>query len=209
MRSPSSASPTSKCPPPPSASGARSPATATPLTRAQPGEAVGAPFFAADPVMREEEPVRVVFLLDRQQSRIVWAPIRGLPLLLEEVALCEIGTSPRRDLFELAHRFADPASITAIQIEVWLVTGKPGESRRVFAGDDREHEGDEHVRVHRRVPGGGRRLFRSSGESLLEMELDRPMPAGGEQRVREGISPARLEQRSGQPKRLEAGDKMA
>jgi hypothetical protein len=45
------------------------------------------------------------------------------------------------------------ASMPAIQIEVRLMTGKPGKSRRVFAAEDREREGAEHIRVHRRVLG--------------------------------------------------------
>jgi hypothetical protein len=41
------------------------------------------------------------------------------------------------------------------------------------------------------------------------MEFDRPMPGGGKQCVGERAAPVRLQQRSGQPKRLEAGKKMA
>src|SRR5437764_447402 len=135
-RSPSSASPTSRCRRRPNACGAPFTATATPLAPAQPGEAVGAPVFAANPVMHEEEAVGVVFLLDGQQSRIVRAPIGGLPVGLEEVAFGKIRARPRCHAFQLVHRFADRASISAIHLEVRPMTRNPGKSgsQRLRAG---------------------------------------------------------------------------
>src|SRR5947207_7829803 len=115
--------------------------------------------------------------------------MRGLPIALEEIAFGKITARSRRHAFQLAHRFADRASLSTIDLEVRLMTGEPGKSRRVFAGDDREREGADHVRVHRRVPRGRYCFFRSSGQLLLEMELDWPMPGGGEQGVRERAAP--------------------
>ena len=62
----------------------------------QPGEAIGAPFFAADAVVDDEKTRGVVFLLDREQLRIVGGPVGALPFALEEAAFRDITALVRR-----------------------------------------------------------------------------------------------------------------
>ena len=62
----------------------------------EPREAIGAPFFAADAVVDEEKSRRIVFLLYREQPRIVWAPIGALPFALKEAAFRDVGARVRR-----------------------------------------------------------------------------------------------------------------
>src|SRR4051812_18577936 len=56
-----------------------------------PRKAVGAPILAADAMVREEESVGIVSVLDRPQPRVVGAPEGALPVLLKVVRLRNIG----------------------------------------------------------------------------------------------------------------------
>ena len=60
----------------------------------QPGESVRRPVLAADAVVHEEEAVGIVAALRRQQSLVVPAPERALPVALEEVGLGHVGPAP-------------------------------------------------------------------------------------------------------------------
>ena len=61
-------------------------------------ESVSAPVFAADAMMHSEQAVRVVAPLDIGEARVVRTPEGLLPVLLEIVALVEVGAGPgRRD----------------------------------------------------------------------------------------------------------------
>src|ERR1700677_37312 len=68
-------------------------------------ESIGAPVLAADPVMEEEEAVRIVFILDREKPCVVFAPERLLPMRLEVICLPHIGANARQELADCVHRF--------------------------------------------------------------------------------------------------------
>src|SRR5690242_11539655 len=131
MRSPNSASPISRCRPPPSASGARS--TATAAARSRPGEprkAVGAPLLAADPVVDKEQACGVVFRFNGPQPQVIRSPVGFLPVGLEIVALRDVRSRAGRGFLEFAHCPADRIGVTAAFGEIGLVARQSGESRR-------------------------------------------------------------------------------
>src|SRR4030095_8196970 len=70
-------------------------------------EPVRAPALAPHPVMDEEEPVGVVALLDREEARVVRAPVGLLPGFLEEVALGHVRACGGRYPPDLPHRALD------------------------------------------------------------------------------------------------------
>src|SRR5205809_651031 len=70
-------------------------------TRGKARESVGAPVFAADAVVHEEEAIRIVFVLDRAQLRVIPAPERLLPARIEVVALRDIRSRSRRNFAQL------------------------------------------------------------------------------------------------------------
>src|SRR5271156_3831046 len=59
----------------------------------RPGETVGAPGFATNAMMHEEQPVGIVFLFDLAQPWVIRAPVRFLPGGVEEIAFGEIGAA--------------------------------------------------------------------------------------------------------------------
>ena len=61
------------------------------------------------------------------------------------------------------------------------MAAQAGESRRPLARDDRQYKGVDDGRVCRGVSCAGNGLSRSSGEALLEMELDGRVPSGRNQ----------------------------
>ena len=71
-------------------------ASTEPAPRRRPSESVSAPGFAADAVVDDEEPVGVVAALDFDEARVVRAPEGLLPVLLEIVALVDIGAGVGR-----------------------------------------------------------------------------------------------------------------
>ena len=67
----------------------------------EPGEAVGAPFLAADAVVDEEQTVGVVCPLHLAQASIIGAPEGGMPVALEEIALRYVGSCVRHNFAQL------------------------------------------------------------------------------------------------------------
>src|SRR5579863_1454330 len=66
------------------------------LVSLQAREAVRAPVLAPHAVVHDEEPFRVVLLLDGSEALVVRAEVRLLPALVEEVALRQIRPGARR-----------------------------------------------------------------------------------------------------------------
>ena len=148
--------------------------------------------------MDEEQAVGIVFLLDRAAASGNSRPSRPSASRLRSSCF------PRHRSRRSGASFrsssigrADRCRRCGARGEVGLVAAHARIGRRPLAGDDRQREGVEHRRVHRGVPRGGDRLGRRAGEALLEMQLDRPMPAGGEQRVGEPLPPVRCSSDAG------------
>src|ERR1700683_1868959 len=55
--------------------------------------------------MDEEEAVGVIFILDREQPGVVFAPERLLPMRLEVICLPHVGANARQELTDCVHRF--------------------------------------------------------------------------------------------------------
>src|SRR5471032_1746676 len=140
-----------------------------------PGEAVGAPVVAADPVMDEEQPLGIVFLLHHAQTAVVAAPIGRLPVLLEVARFGDIGAVVGRELRHLGQRRADGGGLALGPGEIGLVTRDAGKGRRTRGGDDHEREGIEHRGIGRGVARGRNGFRRRTGEALVEVELERPL----------------------------------
>src|SRR5262249_18160503 len=172
-------------------------------------EALGTPGLPPPPVGYKEQPGGTVFLLHRHEPRVVRPPIGLRPSGLEEIALGEITSAVGREAFEQGHGATDHAGGLAGSDEIGRMAGEVGIGGRAFAADDRQCEGIEHFRVHRRVAGGGARRWGASGETLLEVELDRRQPARRRQRVGERSLLIALQQRGRKPQRLVAEDEMA
>src|SRR5580765_5934811 len=91
-----------------------------------PSKAVGAPLFAADPVMGEKEARRVVRLLDAEQSWIVRTPIGFLPFAGKEAAFRHVGARVGCHFLELVHGRDDLSGISACRNEIRLMTAEAG-----------------------------------------------------------------------------------
>src|SRR5262249_44379643 len=90
------------------------------------GHPVGAPVLAPHSAMDHEEPVRVVLLLDAPQARVVAAPERALPALLEVVALRDVRAGVGHELPDLRHRRAD---LLRLLLRLGLVRRVAGDAR--------------------------------------------------------------------------------
>src|SRR5579871_1514597 len=122
-----------------------------PLAGPQPDKTVVAPAFAADAMADEEQFVGVVAPFHREQQRVMRAPVRCLPILLEVVALGDVGAAIGRQRFQDTHGAVDLRGLVARVGELGLVPGEAGVSRRTFAGDNRKHERVEHRGIGRGV----------------------------------------------------------
>src|SRR5262249_31934745 len=107
----------------------------------------------------------------------------------EEAAFRHIGTCIGRDLLELIHCLDDRVCISTSIGKVRLVAAQAAERRRPLAGDDRECKGVDNDRVCRGVSCAGNRLSRSTGEPLLQVELDGRVSSGGYQGFRQLLPP--------------------
>src|SRR5271166_4875127 len=178
------------------------------LSPARSDKPVLAPSLAADAVADKEQTVGIVSLLDGEQPGIVRTPIGPLPVSLKVTALRDVSAAVWRRLPQFRYSLFDPSGIAARCGEVRFVPGKTRKRRRALAGDDRQHERAAYAGAHRRIPGSGDDLRRSSREPLLEMQLDRPMPARRHQRVNQRLPLRRLEQPCRHPERFEAMNEM-
>ena len=73
--------------------------------------------------MDDEEPVRIVFPLDFQKPRIVTAPIRLMPVLLEVVALADVCAAIRSHCAKVFDAFVDALRSFAALLYRGLVSG--------------------------------------------------------------------------------------
>src|SRR6476469_6655168 len=65
------------------------------LMSVQARESIRTPILAANAMMEEEEPVRVVFAFDREEAVVVLAPERLLPMRLEIVGFPDVRADAR------------------------------------------------------------------------------------------------------------------
>src|SRR5262249_11504679 len=114
-------------------------------------KAVGAPLLAADTVVDEEEPVRIVFRLDGPKLWIIPPPELLPPRGIEEIALIEIRARVRRNLAQLGRGHADPTGFLSRLGHVHWRPYEAGIGRRpVAVGNYGEREG-----IEQRGMGGG------------------------------------------------------
>src|SRR5215469_3087644 len=97
------------------------------------GEAVGAPFLAADAVMHEEQPPGIIFLFQLLQPRVVGAPIGALPVVFEKAALGDVSAGVWRHLTQFVGSLDHRLRLPPRRLHVGLVTGEPG-IRRLLPG---------------------------------------------------------------------------
>src|SRR5580704_18659655 len=67
-------------------------------------ESICAPVFAADAMVEEEEPIGIVFSLDREKPGVVFAPESLLPMRLEVICFPHIRANAGQELADLVHR---------------------------------------------------------------------------------------------------------
>jgi hypothetical protein len=133
-------------------------------------EAIGAPVFAADAVMDEEQTGGIVLGFHSAQPRIIRPPEGDLPVAFEKIALRDVGARIRYQFAQFRAGLADGDSMVA---RVWRIGGMAEQVRigaRIATGDDREREGGQGRRVHRRVAGGGDIGGIGPAEPLVEMQ---------------------------------------
>ena len=159
--------------------------------------------------MDKEQAFGVVSGLDRAEPLVVGAPIGALPVCLKEIAFRDIGAGPRRDLAQLTHRIGDYRGLAALLGEVGRIAGEGGIGRWAKAPDQRQAKSAEHRRVGRGVARRRNRVVGRSGEPLVELDLDSPMPGGGVGRVCVPPLLVRLKQRRRQPQRPKAAPERA
>jgi hypothetical protein len=94
---------------------------------------VRAPVFTADTMVDEEQTVRVVTPLDFQEPRVIRAPERPLPVLLEVIALVDVGAGVGSGGTQRRHSslHAGPVGVRSSKVG----RGKAFEHRRAFGKD--------------------------------------------------------------------------
>src|SRR5205809_523535 len=104
-------------------------------------EAVWAPGLAPYAVMHKEQTVGVVAALDLFQARVVVAPERRLPVLLEEISLRHIGSGLVGQRHERSQCRTDDLGLDAATRVVGLMTLDPRIGRRLPCPSDGKGEG--------------------------------------------------------------------
>src|SRR5690242_5472015 len=104
--------------------------------RSRPGKAVAAPLFRADSVVHDEESIGIVLSLHVEQTRVVVAPIRVLPPLLEVIALAHVRPLIGDDRAQLIHALVDALRGLAALVHLGLMSRDSGISRALSVGDD-------------------------------------------------------------------------
>jgi hypothetical protein len=77
-------------------------------------------------VVGEEKTRGIVFLLYREQLRIVGASVGALPFALEEAAFRDVGARVRRHFSQFVGSLADRPRLPPPGLEIGLVVGKAG-----------------------------------------------------------------------------------
>lgn len=139
-------------------------AGATECRGSESGEAIPAPTFRAHSVVGEEEPLGVVLLLDLGEPRVIVAPKGLLPVLFEVVGLIHVRSALPGNRAELPHAFIDCLRGGASLDDIRLMPRNSWVSGTLPVGHDREREGGQDRRVHRRVLRSRHRVGRSTGE---------------------------------------------
>ena len=75
--------------------------------------------------MYKEQSCRVIFLLHRSESRIIAAPVRMLPVFLEEIALRDVRSSVWRQYVQLVHASMNPLAGFSRCFDIRLVAAYP------------------------------------------------------------------------------------
>src|SRR5580692_10848968 len=89
-------------------------------------ESIGAPVLTADAMVEEEEPVGIVFSLDREKPGVVFAPESLLPMRLEVICFPHIGANARQELADRVHRLVHGLGLGPRGCRVWLMVGNAG-----------------------------------------------------------------------------------
>src|SRR5580704_7957131 len=139
-------------------------------------ETVGTPLFAADPVMNEEQPGGIIFLLHFCKFRIVRTPKRRLPSVVKEISLRDIGSSDRCDRTQLICGGGNGNCRLATGCEVRLMAQQTRRCVWITSRDERKRKCIKDRRISGCVTGRGDPLFGRAGKPLVEMQLDLEMP---------------------------------
>lgn len=73
--------------------------------------------------MDEEQPVRIVFLLDFRQVRIVAAPVSLLKFVLEVITLAYVRSTVRHNSPEFIHALTNASGTRSTAVKSWLKSG--------------------------------------------------------------------------------------
>src|SRR5260370_503979 len=143
---------------PQTAAAAAKRAAPPPQSSVQPRKPIRAPVFAADAVVDEEEAGGIVFVLDRAEPRIIFAPKGVLPIRLEEVGFPDIGADAGQKLADFVHSPVGGLSLALRDRRVRLMSGNAGIGGLLEGAADYEREGVDHRGGPRRLPGCGDRF---------------------------------------------------
>src|SRR5262245_27472914 len=136
------------------------------------GEAVRAPLLRADAVVDDEQPVRVVLLLDVSEASVVATPVGLLPSRFEVVALADVRACLPGDGPERLHAALDSLCGFASGVDRWLVSRNSRIGGLLAFGGDRERKSVEHRGIHRGVASACESVRRPSGEPFVEVQLE-------------------------------------
>src|ERR1700746_2518789 len=99
-------------------------------------EAVGAPLLGADAIVHDEQPIRVVLLLNPGKARIIGPPVGSLEVFLEVIAFADIGSVIPSDRPQLIPELIDPSRSFPAFGNRRLMTGNSGVTGFLAIGDD-------------------------------------------------------------------------
>ena len=150
-------------------------------------ETVGAPLFATDPVMNEEQPGGIIFLLHFRKFRIIRTPKRRLPSVVKEIALRDIGSCDRRDRTQLICGGGNGNCRLATGCEVRLMARQTRRCVWITSRDEGKCKCIKDRRISGGVAGRGDPVFGCAGKPLVEMQLDLEMPCARKQRISEAV----------------------
>ena len=121
--------------------------------------------------MRKEQSRRIVFLFHRRQPRVIASPVRLLPVLLEKIALRNVGSALRHDRAQLIYALVDLLPGFSSGLNVRLMAAHPGISAACVAYDG-QRKRIQHRGVRRGIARRLDRLARPSRQPFVEMQLD-------------------------------------
>src|ERR1700722_9735101 len=171
----------------------------TECRRSQSRETVPAPRLRAHSVVDEEEPARVVLLLDFGEPWIIVTPEGPLPIFFEVVGLVHIGSASPGDRAKLLHTFIDRLRAGACLGDVGLMPRNSRISATLPVSHDSQREGGQDSRIHSCVFRSRYRLAWGTGKALVEMQSDARVSRSSKQRVGKARLGGACEQRRWQP----------